>query len=346
MLQTFRNPQFENAIKRVPQKVPPIWFMRQAGRYHSHYRKLKETYTFMQLCKEPELAAEVALGPIKEFGFDVSILFSDLLFPLEALGMGLDYNPGPKLSFSIQSKDTLKNLRPIDEAITFLNFQKDALIRTREVLPKNVSLIGFVGGPFTLMTYACIGKHDGNSQFIKNNPDFVTSFYKILVPLLTRNIELQLNGGAEIVMIFDTSAGCLDPNLFNEYVVTPIEVLANCFPKKLGYYTKNSTWDQMQKIAKIESLAGFGLDHRFTLSSILKDNQFPGFIQGNFDQELLFAEESILRKKIKKYVEPVLELNPEERLGWVSGLGHGVLQFTPEKSVHILIEEIRNGFSK
>ncbi|MCU0824180.1 MAG: uroporphyrinogen decarboxylase [Leptospira sp.] len=346
MIHSFRNQKFQNAIERVPQKVPPIWFMRQAGRYHSHYRKLKETYTFMQLCKEPELAAEVALGPVKEFGFDVSILFSDLLFPLEALGMGLEYNPGPKLSFNVDSKVTLKNLRPVEEAITFLEFQRSALIRTREVLPTDVSLIGFVGGPYTLMTYACIGKHDGNSHFIKNNPDFVTSFYEILIPLLEKNIQLQLDGGAEIVMIFDTSAGCLDTNLFSQYVVSPIKNLANRFPKKLGYYTKNSTWDQMKGIASIESIAGFGFDHRFSLPSILKNNHSPGFIQGNFDQELLFADESILRKKIKEYLEPIVQLTPEERLGWVSGLGHGVLQFTPERSIHILIEEIRNGFSK
>ena len=89
------NNLFLNAINRVDQVTPPIWFMRQAGRYHSHYQKLKEKYTFEQLCKIPELASEVACGPIKEFDFDVSILFSDILFPLEGLGLPLEFKPGP-----------------------------------------------------------------------------------------------------------------------------------------------------------------------------------------------------------------------------------------------------------
>ena len=86
---------FRNALNRLPQATPPIWFMRQAGRYHSHYQALKKNHTFEELCKNPELAAETALGPINDFDFDVSILFSDILFPLEALGMGLKYDPGP-----------------------------------------------------------------------------------------------------------------------------------------------------------------------------------------------------------------------------------------------------------
>lgn len=342
----YRNEKFGNAIHLVPQSVPPIWFMRQAGRYHSHYRKMKETYSFMDLCKQPELAAEVALGPVKEFGFDVSILFSDLLFPLEALGMGLTYDPGPKLSFSLTSENDLKRLKSSEEAIEGLKFQKEAVIRTREVLPNDVSLIGFVGGPFTLMTYASIGKHDGNLSFIKTNQNFVDKFYSILVPLLKENIELQLKGGAEVVMIFDTAAGMLDPYNFNRYVVEPISEFANKFPKQIGYYAKNTTEEQLRQIYEIPNLVGFGVDHRFSIKQTLKTFGGKGFIQGNFDQELLFADPITLKQKIREYLLPIKELDPEERKGWVSGLGHGVLQFTPENSIHLLIDETRKVFSE
>lgn len=343
---TFRNERFANALNLVPQKIPPIWFMRQAGRYHSHYRKLKETYSFMDLCKQPELAAEVALGPVQEFGFDVSILFSDLLFPLEALGMDLTYDPGPKLSFSLTSEKDLLKLKTPEEAIEGLKFQKEAVIRTREVLPKDVSLIGFVGGPFTLMTYASIGKHDGNLSFIKTNQNFVDQFYSILVPLLKQNIELQLQGGAEVVMIFDTAAGMLDPYNFQRYVARPISELAKLYPKQIGYYAKNSTEEHVRQIQVIPGLAGFGVDHRFSIKQTLKDFGGYGFIQGNFDQELLFADPSVLKQKIKEYLLPIKDLSPDERKGWVAGLGHGVLQFTPETSVHMLIEETRKVFSE
>lgn len=343
---SFRNEKFGNALNLIPQAVPPIWFMRQAGRYHSHYRKLKETYSFMDLCKQPELAAEVALGPVKEFGFDVSILFSDLLFPLEALGMGLTYDPGPKLSFSLTSENDLKRLKSPEEAIEGLKFQKEAVIRTREVLPKDVSLIGFVGGPFTLMTYASIGKHDGNLSFIKTNQNFVDKFYATLLPLLKQNIELQLQGGAEVVMIFDTAAGMLDPYNFNRYVTEPISEFAKMFPKQIGYYAKNSTEEHAKQIHEINNLAGFGVDHRFSIQDTLKTFGGKGFIQGNFDQELLFADPTTLKQKIREYLLPIKDLDSEERKGWVAGLGHGVLQFTPETSIHLLIDETRKVFSE
>ncbi|TGL33578.1 uroporphyrinogen decarboxylase family protein [Leptospira perdikensis] len=342
----FRNERFTNALNLVPQNIPPIWFMRQAGRYHAHYRKLKETYSFMELCKQPELAAEVALGPVQEFGFDVSILFSDLLFPLEALGMGLTYDPGPKLSFSLKSEKDLLRLKPANEAIEGLKFQKEAVIRTREVLPKDVSLIGFVGGPFTLMTYASIGKHDGNMSFIKTNQNFVDEFYSILVPLLKNNIELQLQGGAELVMIFDTAAGMLDPYNFHRYVTQPMTEFTKLYPKQIGYYAKNATEEQIRQIQTIQNLAGFGVDHRFSIPETLKNFGGKGFIQGNFDQELLFSDNQILKQKIREYLLPIKDLDPEERKGWVAGLGHGVLQFTPESSIHLLIEETRKVFSE
>jgi uroporphyrinogen decarboxylase len=107
---------FRNALNRIPQATPPIWFMRQAGRYHSHYQALKKNYTFEELCKNPKLAAETALGPINDFDFDVSILFSDILFPLEALGMGLKYDPGPIFSKFI-TPNNIKELISVDDAI-------------------------------------------------------------------------------------------------------------------------------------------------------------------------------------------------------------------------------------
>ena len=143
---------FNNALKRVSQKTPPIWFMRQAGRYHSHYQNLKKDHSFEDLCKNPELAARTALGPIEDFDFDVSILFSDILFPLEALGMSLKYNPGPVFGKFIDHLN-FNELKEVEDAILDLNFQSEALKITRDILPKNKSLIGFVGGPWTVASY-------------------------------------------------------------------------------------------------------------------------------------------------------------------------------------------------
>ena len=125
---------FTNALEKKSQAAPPIWFMRQAGRYHQHYQKLKEQYSFEQLCKTPELAAEVASGPVREFDFDVAILFSDILFILEGLGLGLKFNPGPQFSKNIDSEN-MHLFTDIDKAIQHMYFQVEALKITKEKIP-------------------------------------------------------------------------------------------------------------------------------------------------------------------------------------------------------------------
>ena len=153
------NQKFLNALANVPQSTPPIWFMRQAGRYHSHYQNLKTKNSFVELCKSPTLAAETAMGPINSFDFDVAILFSDILFPLESLGMDLTYSPGPKfgkLLTEVNFKEVFKNNFDINS----LSFQGEAIERTLEVLPKDKSFIGFVGGPFTCLLYTSPSPRD------------------------------------------------------------------------------------------------------------------------------------------------------------------------------------------
>lgn len=335
---------FQNALKRKTQKVPPVWMMRQAGRYHQHYQKLKEKHSFMELCKNPELAAEVALGPIMDFDFDVSILFSDLLFPLEALGMELFYDPGPKFTKHLEVSD-LSRLKKKSEAVDFLKFQQKACELTRQALPKNKSLIGFVGGPWTLFSYAVSGGHDGNLIGPKTQLGFFKDFCEILVPLLVENIKLQLSGGAELVMIFDTAAGELSPFVYNQYVLPELNKLAKACPGQLGYYSKSTQGAHLKEIRKNKDWAGYGFDHRWDLTMVLKE-QTNGFVQGNFDQSLLFSEPKEFITRFQEWLHPIKKLSIEERAGWVCGLGHGVLPKTPEQNVRNFVKMIREELSK
>src|SRR5437660_8163599 len=196
------NARFQNALARRRQPTPPIWLMRQAGRYHKHYQALREKYSFMDLCKRPELAAEVALGPVLDFDFDAAILFSDLLFPLEALGMGLEYTDhGPQLEWRL-NEQTISQLRSVEEARPHLLFQGDAVRATRERLPSSRSLIGFAGGPWTLFAYAVEGSHKGSLIESKKLIALFPRFCAAMVPLLARGVELQLHLAAELVMVF------------------------------------------------------------------------------------------------------------------------------------------------
>ncbi len=336
------NEKFQNALKRVPQKVPPIWFMRQAGRYHRHYQGLRSRHSFMELCKQPELAAQVALGPVEDFGFDVSILFSDILFPLEALGMGLDYtDAGPRLGFSLLDSGSLERLRPVSEAVPFLDFQRQALIATREVLPKTTSLIGFIGGPWTLFCYATEGTHSGTAlQSKRIAPEKLGHFMEVLMPLLEENIRLQLAGGAEVVMVFDTAAGLLSPGMFRQWAEPLVLRLLQRFPGRLGYYSRDTQASFFSPEFLSAPLAGLGVDHRWYLPDAFRLRK-GGFVQGCFDQALLFQAKPDFERALDQWLAPIRALSPEERVGWVCGLGHGVLPGTPEGNVRRFVERVR-----
>lgn len=336
------NTKFQNAIARKPQPTPPIWFMRQAGRYHKHYQGLRQKHSFVELCKIPELAAETAMGPIRDFDFDVSILFSDLLFPLEALGMGLSYADGPpKLGFSLDEK-TIGRLLPWSDACPALNFQGEAAKATRAVLPKDKSLIGFIGGPWTLFVYAVEGGHHGSLIKSKKLLRLFPAFCESLLPLLQFTAAKQLEGGAELVMVFDTAAGELSPMEFQTHIAPALQKLAGFFPGKLGYYGKTLTEEHLP-IYQSMPFAGMGIDHRFSLPKLLPQWK-KGFLQGNFDQALLHLDPSDFESAVNRYLAPFKALSMEERAGWVSALGHGVLPATPEANVKRLIEMVRENF--
>jgi len=330
--------RFQNALARRPQSVPPIWLMRQAGRYHKHYQALRAGHSFMDLCKQPELAAEVALGPVLDFGFDAAILFSDLLFPLAALGMGLEYkDSGPQLGWKLNAQ-SISQLRDIDDAWPHLQFQGDAVRATRERLPDDRSLIGFVGGPWTLFVYAVEGTHKGSLSDSKQLLSLFPRFCEIIVPLLERNIQLQLDNGAEVVMIFDTAAGELAPSIFTAEIVPQLQRLTAPSGSRTGYYSKGTQPAHLRhELFATGKLAGIGVDHRWDLGEVLAICP-QGFVQGNFDQTLLFAARGDLQRHLKNYLQPMTEKHPA---GWICGLGHGVLPGTPEDNVRLFVDTVR-----
>lgn len=335
---------FQNALQRKAQKTPPIWFMRQAGRYHQHYQALRTKHSFMELCKQPELAAEVALGPVAEFDFDVSILFSDILFPLEALGMGLDYTDhGPQLAYRL-TPETIGQLGDVNEAINFMHFQKEAVKATRAVLPTTKSLIGFIGGPWTLFVYAAEGSHAGSLIQSKKLIHLFPQFLEKMYPLLKENIRLQLEGGAEIVNIFDTAAGEVSPMFFQEWIQPVISNLAKEYPGKIGYYSKGTQPVFFNKAFTDLPWAGQGFDHRCFMPDCFKI-QNKGFVQGNFDQSLLFADDADFKRALHNFLGPMKDMSIEQRAGWVCGLGHGVLPKTPEKNVKLFVDTVREVLS-
>jgi uroporphyrinogen decarboxylase len=332
------NVRFQNALARRPQRVPPIWLMRQAGRYHKHYQALRAQHSFMDLCKQPELAGEVALGPVLDFDFDAAILFSDLLFPLEALGMGLEYtDSGPQLGWKLDG-NSIDKLRKFEDAWPQLQFQGEAVRATRDRLPSDRSLIGFVGGPWTLFVYAVEGTHKGHLEDSKKLISLFPKFCESVVPLLARNIEMQLESGAELVMVFDTAAGEFPASRFGSEVVPQLRAMTAKSGARVGYYSKGTVPVHLSDpFFSDGSLAGIGVDFRWDIGQVL-DAFSSGFVQGNFDQTLLLRDKDDLERHLQDYLDPFAL---RERTGWICGLGHGVLPKTPEDNVRFFVDTVR-----
>jgi uroporphyrinogen decarboxylase len=334
---------FENRSNHLP-----VWFMRQAGRYHSHYQGIKKNSDFMTMCKTPELACEVTLGPIQDFGFNAAILFSDLLFPLEQLGLGLSYHSGPPtLEWHLKSVADIKRLKIIKPGKEFYQFQGDACKLLRERLPKDVTLIGFVGAPFTLYTYAVEGSHAGNLVAAKQGlyDGRFEAFTKLLLPEVLEEMLMQAQNGAQAVALFDTAAGELCADDYKELIVPKITELLKNFkeksPKtKIIYYSKHTQAAHV-KALDLKNIDVIGVDWRCDLVEIQKLLPPHVFIQGNLDPAWLHLPWELLEKKAKKYYQDLRDRELDFKR-WIAGLGHGVLIETPESNVRNLVKLIQS----
>ena len=330
------NNKFYNALNQISQSTPPIWFMRQAGRYHSHYQQLKLKYTFEELCKNSELAAEVACGPVEEFDFDVAILFSDILFVLEGLGLELEFNPGPIFKEELNLKN-YKKFNDIDRAIDHMTFQSDAIKFTRQKLAKDKSLIGFVGGIWTILRFAT-----GQNKEKKNFQNFYIDFMETtLLEVIKKNIKLQLDAGAEVVMMFDSGISSLDNDFFRGKYKLLLKNISNSFPNKVGYYARGKNYSEISYLSDLP-FAGLGVDSGVELKHIFLNSKL-GFVQGNFNENYLLLDSKELENKLRIFSENMKNIGNLN--GWVCGLGHGIKKTTPEKNVHLFIETIRKKFS-
>ncbi|MEL0177717.1 MAG: uroporphyrinogen decarboxylase family protein [Pelagibacteraceae bacterium] len=324
------NQKFYNALNRIEQKIPPIWLMRQAGRYHSHYQNLKRKHTFEELCKTPELICETTMGPIQDFDFDAAILFSDILFPLDYLGMGLAFNPGPQ--FSNPLTDQMLNQEKEQSFSDYIKFQIDGLTMIRKTLPKNKSLIGFVGGPYTLFQFA--QRHPQSNSSLLNN------FLPVIEKIIEQNIDLQFSVDLDILMIFDTEAQHLSLEEFNKNIKPFIEKISFKYPGKIGYFTKDIDDEKFESLKSINGLKLTVIGSNQDIFTKLSNTDLS--LQGNFTNEYLAIEDiNEFKKHLTNFIKYIKDQDLSKRAGWICSLDHGVLKTTPEQNVKLFIEKIR-----
>lgn len=346
----------QKTLKRQNHGRPPVWLMRQAGRYHSHYQALKQKHTFLELCKQPELACEATLGPMRDFGFDAAILFSDLLFPLEVMGTGLEYDPGPKLGRHLRERADLEKLDGGAQLASQLSFQAQALELIRKSLfqefpDEEKGLLGFVGGPLTLFCYAVEGSHQGSLSSAREglHDGRWEGFLERLEPLLIENMVLQAHAGADTVAVLDTCVGEFNPEIYEKWIIPSLSRVLHQFKEKqpgtpIVYYSKGTGPEHWEKLKGLP-IDCLGMDWKQDLAEVLRNWGETYAIQGNIDPHWLFLEPSHLEAKLRKVWGSVKELPAHYRRGWICGLGHGVMPKTPEENVRLFLKIQKEMFS-
>jgi uroporphyrinogen decarboxylase len=315
---------------------PPIWIMRQAGRYLPEYRAVRQKVDFLTLCRTPELAAEVTLQPIRRFGFDASIVFSDIMMPLEAMGVHLQFNPGPVVMEPIRHVDQVDALR-VPEPDSVAPYVAETIKLLRRELP--VPLIGFAGAPLTLAAYLIEGKGSKDfakmRSFLHAQPEAAHKLLDKLADCMLSYLTAQVHAGAQVVQLFDSWAGVLSCADYRRFALPAVhKILRGLAPLGVPriYFANNGAalWPAVREV-EAEVL---GVDWRSSLQDVRKAVGEKFVLQGNLDPAALFAPPAAVTQLARQ----VLTEGGGKR--HIFNLGHGILPETPIASVEALIQTV------
>ena len=331
---------FLAACRREPTSYTPIWLMRQAGRYMEEYRRLRAQYDFLELCKRPDLAAEVTVAPVERLGVDAAILFADILLILEPLGVGLEYSKGdgPVIHRPVRGAQDIDALKSFDPARE-LSFVYDAVKKTRAALNDKVPLIGFAGAPFTLASYLIEGGGSRNYAHTKKlfyaAPDAWRRLMEQLAQLVSEYLNCQIAAGAQAVQIFDSWAGCLTPADYERFAMPYTKAVIDAVTP--GVPVINFSTGTAGALKQLRAAGGdvIGFDWRVNLDDGWAAVGHDVAVQGNLDPVALFAAP----KEIKARAAEILR-RAAGRPGHVFNLGHGVLPETPVDHVVALVDAV------
>ena len=318
-------------------KTNPVWLMRQAGRYLPEFKQIRKANPdFIKLCLNHTLAEEITLQPIKRFGFDAAIIFSDILMIPHGIGQTVQFkkNFGPSLGNleldklqNVTGNDFTKNLSSIYKLLSDLKNSKYL---------ENKDLIGFVGAPWTLLVYMInkVSPKNGLQENFFKDKILINEILRLLDKFIKIHIENQIKAGATIIQIFDSWAGLIQ-NDFDKFLYNPTLSLVNhvknlgvpviCFPRGISDYVKFS---------KIVKPSMINIDYNVDPEILIKSLDIP--IQGGLDPKILLSNKENLKKQIKKY------LNIFKDYPYVFNLGHGILPETKVDMVYELVETVRN----
>ncbi len=318
---------------------PPIWVMRQAGRYLPEYRELRERVDFLTLCKTPELAVEASLQPIRRFGFDASIIFSDILIPVEAIGCPLNFDPGPRLVTPVRTRRQVDALsaRPMEEVVPYVG---QAIALLRRELDGKVPVIGFCGAPFTLAAYMVEGEGRQGFGAVKKmmygDPATLVHLLEKLADGMADYLNLQIRSGAQAVQVFDSWAGILSAEDYRNFALPAVQRLVRRVDRKgvpLIYFAPAAGHTLEDSTATGADV--LGVCWRTPMDEARRRTGGRVALQGNLDPHVLFSTPDVVRAKTNAVLDAA-----GSAPGHIMNLGHGILPETPIESVKALVETV------
>jgi uroporphyrinogen decarboxylase len=347
---TLKNDRYLKALLHEPVDTTPVWIMRQAGRYLPEYRETRaKAGSFMDLCKNAELACEVTLQPLERYDLDAAILFSDILTIPDAMGLGLyfEQGEGPRFTKPVQSEADIEKLF-VPDPTQELAYVIDAVSTIRKALDGRVPLIGFSGSPWTLATYMVEGGSSKDFAKVKGmmyeNPQAMHKLLDVIADSVTVYLNAQIAAGAQAVQIFDTWGGSLSPEKYQEFSLRYMEkILAGLTRENEGrkvpviLFTKGG--GQWASTIASTGCDAMGLDWTVNIGDIRQklDAEHKGKIalQGNLDPCVLYASPEVIRSEVKKIIE-----DHGQTTGHVFNLGHGIHQFVDPEKVKVLVDAV------
>ncbi|MGI8547940.1 MAG: uroporphyrinogen decarboxylase [Gemmatimonadaceae bacterium] len=339
---TINQTVFARAARQEPTERTPVWFMRQAGRILPEYRAIRKNWTLVEICRQPELCAEVTLQPVERLDVDAAILFSDIMLPL--IGVGIDLQivdeVGPVIREPVRTSADLQRLRPIQPA-TDLPYVMESIVLIKRQLGDRLPLIGFSGAPFTLAAYLIEGRPTRDFLQVKSMmfgaPEMWHELMRRLTDIVIEYLRGQVEAGVDTLQLFDSWVGCLAPRDYAEFVQPYTRRIFDALkPAGIPFIHFGTNTATLLPMMKDDGGSIIGIDWHVPLDEAWDIVGHERGVQGNLDPAVLFAPAGYIRGRVADVLD-----RAADRPGHIFNLGHGLHPKTPLENVQRAVEYVR-----
>lgn len=338
---------FLDACRGRETPFTPVWLMRQAGRYQPSYRAIREKVSFLELCHDPDLCAEVALRAVDDLGVDAAIVFADILLVLEPLGIGFEFtkDDGPRIAHPVRAASDVDRVAAEIDARASLGYVMESVRRTKAALAGRVPLIGFSGAPFTLASYVIEGggsrDYTATKRFMYGDEGAWHELMRRLSSAIARYLEAQIEAGAEAVQLFDSWIGALGPADYARYVQPHVASIFEAIGSRVPAIHFGTGNPALYPLMREAGGHVIGIDHRADLGATWSALGGGVAVQGNMDPVAILGPREVMTRKADEVLRAA-----GGRAGHVFNLGHGVLPSADLAQVRALVDHVHEASSR